>query len=180
MLGDVTLTDERVAEMVKNLTGSVPDELAITPEKDPWSITFTAELPVDVRMDDQGFKIMIRGKRFTRSDQEIRKVIEISASYKVEQAGDGAKLTRQGDLQVDFVGVPRLNVSQVAMKTFIRKKFESLLKPEIVTEGLALPNRWKDVGKFRLEQLHCDDGWLALSWRQPSPAPPAPEVASAN
>jgi hypothetical protein len=177
MLGDVTLTDVRVAEMVKDLTGSVPDELAITQEKDPWSITFVPELPVEVRMDDQSFKIVIRGKRFTRSDQEIRRLIEISASYKVEKTPEGAKLTRQGDLDVNFVGLSRLSVAQVTMKTFIRKKFESLLKAEIVSDGLALPGRWKDVGKFRLDQLYCDDGWLALSWLQPKPTP---QVAAAQ
>jgi len=37
-----TLTDEQLANLVEKLTGRVPDELKITQEKDPWSITFPA------------------------------------------------------------------------------------------------------------------------------------------
>ncbi len=174
VLGGVTLTDERLAEIIKEVTGKVPEELAITEEDDPWSITFASELPVEVRFHAQTVQITIRGKRFTRSDQEIRKLVEISAAYSIEKLPDRARLVRQGDVQIDFAGRAKLSTSDIAMKTFMKKKFEGLFKPEIVSEGLALPKRWKSIGKLKLEQLTCDKGWLALGWLKP-PAPPAPD-----
>jgi len=166
-LGGVTLTDERLVELVERLTGAVPDELAITEEDDPWSITFVSERPLEARFDEQSFTIFIRGKRFTRGETEVKKSIQISSTYKVAKTPEGAKLTRQGDVTVEFSGSKRLSASQVAMKTFVKKRFEALFKQEIVSDGIELPGRWQQAGKMTLQQLHCDDGWLALGWHQP-------------
>jgi hypothetical protein len=47
MLGGFTLTDERLEQIIRDdLQAEVPEELKITPDKDPWSITFTDETPV--------------------------------------------------------------------------------------------------------------------------------------
>lgn len=181
VLGGVTLTDERLVEIVKDLTGKVPEELVITQDDDPWSITFASELPIEARFGPRTAKITVRGKRFTRGDQEIRRPIEISAIYNIEKLPDRAKLVRQGDVQIDFVGRAKLGASDIAMKTFMKKKFEGLFKPEIVSEGLTLPKRWQNIGKLKLEQLTCDKGWLALGWHKPpAPAPAETRVASSN
>ena len=59
--GGVTLDDEQAAQLVEDLTGSVPDELVITEDSDPWSIRFASEVPVQVRMDDKTFTLSICG-----------------------------------------------------------------------------------------------------------------------
>jgi hypothetical protein len=104
--------------------------------------------------------------------------LEISATYAVEKMPDRARLVRQGDVQVDFVGRTKLSASDVAMKTFMKKKFDGLFKPEIVSEGLALPERWKSIGKLQLQQLGCEQGWLALGWLKPPAAATETRVAS--
>jgi hypothetical protein len=167
VLGGVTLTDEGLAEMIEELTGKVPEELAVTDESDPWSITFASELPIEARFDAQTVKILIRGKRFGRGDQEVRKMLEISATYAIEKMPDRARLVRQGDVQVDFVGRQSLSASDIAMKSFMKRKFDGLFKPEIVSEGLVLPERWKGLGKLQLQQLDCENAWLALGWLKP-------------
>jgi len=177
VLGGITLTDEGLAKMIEDLTGKVPEELAVTDESDPWSITFASELPIEARFDAQTVKILIRGKRFGRGDQEVRKLLEISASYTIEKLPDRARLVRQGEVQVEFVGRQSLSTSDIAMKSFMKKKFDGLFKPEIVSEGLVLPERWKGMGKLQLQQLGCDDAWLALGWLKP---PAAAEVQVAR
>ncbi len=179
VLGGVTLTDVRLAEMIKEATGKVPDELAIKDENDPWSITFTSELPIEARFSGQTVKISIRGKRFGRGDQEVRRLMEISATYTIEKLPDRARLVRQGDVQVEYLTRTSQGAPDLAMKTFMKKKFEGLFKEEIVSEGLALPERWKSIGKLQLQQLGCDQGWLALGWLKP-PAAAEPQVASNN
>jgi hypothetical protein len=177
VLGGVTLTDESLAEMIQELTGKVPEELAVTQDSDPWSITFTSELPIQARFADQTVKILIRGKRFGRGDQEVRKLLEISATYAIERLPDRAKLVRQGDVQIEFVGRQKLGASDIAMKSFMKTKFDGLFKPEIVSEGLALPERWQGMGKLQLQQLDCDQAWVALGWLKP-PAVEETRVAS--
>ena len=83
--GGVTLTDERLQEIIENLTGDVPEELAIGQDDDPWSITFAKERPIEARFEDQSFTVWIRGTRFSRGDQEVKRSLVISAKYKMEK-----------------------------------------------------------------------------------------------
>ncbi len=166
--GGLTLTDERMADIVEKLTGNVPDELKIGQENDPWSITFAAERPVDVTFQDSVATVCIRGKRFTRGDQEVRDNIEISTAYRLEKTPTGSRMTRVSDVNIEYVGKKQLTVAQVTMKTFLKKKFENLFKPQTESDGVELPGRWGKPGKLRLDQLICDDGWLALGWFHPN------------
>ena len=175
VVGGVTLTDEKLADMLKEGTGKVPDELQISPDKDPWSITFPSEQPVSVVLDPAGITIAIQGRRFTRGDQEIRNPMRITAKYKYEKTAQGMKLTRAAeDLEVDYINIKgSQTVSQVAFRTFVRRKFEALLKPEIGPRGLTLPGKWEKAGQLELEQLLIKDGWIALGWKLPAAAPPS-------
>jgi len=175
VLGGVTLTDVRLVELIKVLTGKPPEGLG----DEPWSITFQSELPIEARFTARTAKITIRGKRFAREEQEIRRPVEFSAVYAIEKLPDRARLVRQGDVQIDFPGRQTLSTSDIAKKSFMKKKFETLFKPEIVSEGLVLPKRWASIGKLKLEQLVCDKGWLALGWLKP-PAPAATETRVAS
>ena len=167
--GGVTLTDERLQEIVQNLTGDVPEELAIGQDDDPWSITFAKERPIEARFEQQGFTVWIRGTRFSRGDQEIKRSLVISAKYKMEKGASGIKMNREGEVAVEFAkSSGTQSVQQVTMRTFMKKKFEKLFKPEIVSDGLALPGNFQGTGKFRLQQMQCAEGWLALGWQQPA------------
>ncbi len=167
--GGVTLTDERLQEIIENLTGDVPEELAIGQDDDPWSITFAKERPIEARFEEQGFTVWIRGTRFTRGDQEVKRSLVISAKYKMEKGAYGIKMNRDGEVAVEFAkSSGTQSVQQVTMRTFMKKKFEKLFKPEIVSDGLALPGNFQGGGKFRLQQMQCAEGWLALGWQQPA------------
>ena len=170
-LGGVTLTDVRMAEIAKELTGEVPPELQPGPDNEPWSITFATEQPVVLNFADGKLSVAISGRRFTRSDQEIRSAVTISATYKLKQTNTGSKLTRQGDVEVEFTNNPgQLSVTQVAFKTFLRKKFESLFKEEAVSDGLKLPGRFEKVGALKLVQMASENDWLTLGWDMPKAA----------
>ncbi len=168
VIGGETLTDERLAELMEEYTGSVPEELQIGPDKDPWSITFASEHPISAGFTGQTCTVTIRGRRFTRGDQGINNSMEISATYTIEKTPAGAKLTRQGEVAAEYTTPGRQSVQQIAFKTFLRKKFDALFKQEVATEGLKLPGRWERAGKLRLDHLDADKGWLALGWLQPS------------
>lgn len=168
ILGGLTLTDEKLAELLQETTGNVPEELRITEDKDPWSITFSDVRPISVVFTGNTVTIAIHGKRFTRGDQEIKRNMLISAKYKLEPSGNGSKLTREGDVNVEYVDIKgQLSISQVGFKTFLRSKFSSLFKPEIANDGLKLPGRWERAGKLVLRQMEADKGWLTLGWEQP-------------
>lgn len=171
-IGGLELTDEKLAEMMQEATGSVPEELQITEDKEPWSITFAENFPVSAAFDGNQVRLAVRANRFTRGrnedgtvDQETKGLVEISATYAIEKTDAGATLTRQGDLNVDFIGEERLSAAQVGTKTFLRRKFGSLFKPEFAGEGLKLKGRWENVGTLKLSDVKADKGWIVAAWR---------------
>jgi hypothetical protein len=169
LIGGETLSDVRLANLMEELTGEVPEQLQLKPENDPWSITFAGTQPVRVRLDDQQARIAVIGSRFTRGVQEIHEPIEIAAAYRIEKTPDGARFTRQGDVEINFLALERLSVGQVAFKKFMQTKFDAIFKQEIVGKGLQLEGRWEKAGPLHLQQLVCDGGWAVLGWDAPPP-----------
>jgi len=172
-IGGIELTDERLAEMLQETTGNVPEELQITEDKEPWSITFAEHYPVATQFDGDQVKVYLRANRFTRGrnedgtvDTEVKGLVEISANYTIEKTDVGATLHRQGEVNVDFVGQEKLSAAQVATKTFLRRKFSSLFKPEFVGEGLKLKGRWERAGRLALREIKADKGWISVGWQQ--------------
>jgi len=172
-LGGVKLTDERLVELLKERDAEIPEELKITPDTDPWSITFDYQSPIQVVFDNDTVKIGIRGRQFTRGDSEVNRTIAISADYKIEKGESGTLLTRTGDVVVDFPTQQRLGPLDLTAKTFLRKKFEAVFKQEIVGEGIKLEGQWEKAGTLRISSLDVSPGWFVGSWRLESPTPTA-------
>jgi len=166
-LAGMTLTDERLVQLLEDAKREVPAELQIGPEKDPWSITFAWQQPVTVVFHGDQVVVSVRGRRFSRGDQQLNKLMNISATYRLEKTPTGARLVRQGDVDVNYPGREdqRQGVREVAFKTFMRTKFDALFKPEIVGEGITLPGRWEKAGKLQLHELVAQNGWLSLGWQ---------------
>ena len=167
-IAGLTLTDERIAELTEELTGSIPDELQISDERDPWSISFDWQQPVTVAFDNESVTIAIRGRKFTSGERTLRKVMEMSATYTMKTTPNGVRLNRVGDIEVSFPTNregARLRPLDRVFKTLMEKKFAGVFKPEIQGEGFQLPGRFQEVGTIRLKDLKSDGGWLSLGWK---------------
>lgn len=174
ILGGVTLTDERLEKIIREELGAeVPEELKVTEDKDPWSITFTSEAPVRAVFGEGTVMLAIRGRRFTRGEQGINEPIEISSLYKVEKTQNGSKLTRQGGVEVKFLQrMGQLGAQQIAFKTFLTRKFEAMFKPEIVSDGIVLRGQLAKAGKLRVQEMSMGKGWAVLGWNLVPPTTP--------
>ena len=60
-----------------------------------------------------------------------------------------------------------LTSQQVAQRTLLRRRFDTLFEPEFKSEGLKLGGQWESLGPLPLVQLVCDNGWLVLGWKLP-------------
>src|SRR5262249_17482861 len=113
--------------------------------------------------------------RYTSGDRDFR-AMNVTAEYKFEQTPPGVKLVRQGELTIlppNFQPGQRLSPQQLSWKTTLAKKFGRMFEPEIKSEGLVLPGRWRDAGRLDLKQLQTSGGWIALAWIESGvPAPP--------
>ena len=167
-IAGLTLTDERIVKLMEEMKLDVPEELQITEDDAPWSISFDWNQPVTVEFDNQAMKVSVRGRRFTSGERKLDKVMEMSATYHMETLPQGVVLTRQGDVEVAFPGYKEganLNATDLIFKTLMQQKFSQLFKPVIEGEGFKLPGRFSELGVIRLNSLSTQDGWLSLGWK---------------
>ncbi|MEQ8787058.1 MAG: hypothetical protein RIC55_12190 [Pirellulaceae bacterium] len=167
LIGGETLSDARLAKLLEDLTGEVPEQLQLNAENEPWSITFAGTQPIRVRFDDSEARIAVVGSQFTRGAQEIDEPIEIAAVYRIEKTPQGAKFTRQGDVEINFLALESLSVGQVAFKKFMQTRFDAIFKEEVVGKGIELEGRFKKIGRLHLQQIACDGGWAVFGWQAP-------------
>ena len=102
VLGGVTLTDERLVEIIKDATGKVPEELAITEEDDPWSITFASELPIEVRF-----------QRANREDHDPRQTVHAGRPGDPQAGGDLRRLLHRETAGPGAAGAARRRADRV-------------------------------------------------------------------
>ena len=178
LVGGMYLSDERLVELMRKLEMEIPDELTITPDKEPWAMTFTQRLPFSARFADDTVTLAIRGSQFRRGGpadgQVLDRPMEISATYQLAVGQLGARLTRQGEVNVDFLRVQdgqlvrdegRLSATQIGFRTFMRRKFEAMFKSEIASQGLTLPEQLQErLGQLRLAAVSARDGWVLAGW----------------
>ena len=176
ILGGVKLTDEGLVELLEQRGKEIPAELQITDDKDPWSITFDYIRPIEVRFEEGQVAVSIRGRQFTRGETAINKTVKIGAVYNISKGKTGAKLVRDGDVNLEFLRMKKLGAREIAFKTFMVKKFDAIFEKEIVGEGLKMQGEWEKLGPLPLSLLSSDKGWLSMGWNIPSQA----EVASSQ
>ena len=78
------------------------------------SWAFSSSRPISVEFRKDQLTIAIRGRRFTEGERVISTPIRIAGTYRVEKVGGGTKLTRVGDVSIDFIGRTTLNARQIA------------------------------------------------------------------
>jgi hypothetical protein len=193
-LSGYEMTDVRLEKLIRDeLKTELPEELRVTlddgtldPDKEPWSIIFAKELPVQARFQNGGLSLAIRADGFTRGEGDepgtykpaLTELVEIAADYKIEKTDVGATLRREGDVQVRFPN--RANPDQITVRdnatvTFMRRKFRSLFKEEFVGQGIKLKDRWERAGTLGLREIKSEGAWLSLGWQMGDAQPAGAE-----
>jgi hypothetical protein len=130
---------------------------------EPWSITMAGYHPVVVEFDDQLIRFRIRTTRLDRGDQALDQSASIEASYKPIIQNGGIQLQRVGDVTIDFVGRAQSGLRGVTMRSFLRKKFDSVFKQELFETPLRPTDRLPSNIPLSLVDVQVDDGWLQAS-----------------
>ncbi len=168
-------------EMERDLTkafGKLPKRIEEKKGDDPAGIiTFARQRPFTIDIEDGAFvTVTLRADKFEGGDKELP-AFNISARYKLERDGEVLKAIRQGELEVvppDFVpGEGKMSGAEAAAANNLRKRFDKVFEPEIVTDPLVLPGNWRKAGVMGLEVVDTTGDWIRLGWnRTGRPAPP--------
>ena len=76
-----------------------------------------------------------------------------------------------------YVNRKGLGVPQIAIKTMLLKKFNSLYKSNLQVQQIVLPERWQQAGNLKIKNSSAMAGWLILSWAMDPSQPASPKVA---
>jgi hypothetical protein len=156
-----TLTRDYVEKWLARNNQPVPEELQDEEQRD-WAITLDTERPMYVTFADGGFVFQLRGTEW-KSGDSIYPAMNVTAKYKLELTPNGIKAVRQGDIEIyppEFQPGDTLTGQQTALKRILTRRFEKILKPEIVGEGIQLKGRLASYGKLFVRAFDSQDGWL--------------------
>jgi hypothetical protein len=180
LLSGVTMRQKEVEAQMIEWRGELPEQLKSDDDRE-WEIQLASSRPLSVRFAADGVQITLRGRRYTAGDMSIP-AMDVTADYKAEISGNGSKLVRRGELQIfpaGFVpGKSTLKIKEIGWRDKLRKRFGKIFEPEIKSEGLVLPGRWREAGRLDLKQLQTASGWLVLAWVEsgvPAPADKKPD-----
>jgi hypothetical protein len=175
-LGGMTVRDETLQSILKDLLGHVPEEFKPDENDQPWAITFAADVPITFDFLDNQFRITVRGRRFIRGENSYP-AMDVTVVYKIVHEGGVFKAVRQGNLEIfppDFVPGKgaRLSGRQLVIRDLIARRFGKVFKEELVGKGIDLPGNWKKGGRLMPSSMTCRDGWMSIGWVQvAAPAP---------
>jgi hypothetical protein len=161
LVGGKTITSDQMREELKGLPAGVELDTEGLDEED-WSVTLPRTRPIAVEFADGRATVVLRGRRFTRGDQEIRRSIDARATYEPVAGPNGVVLRRVGEVEIVFPGAQNLSASDIAFKVFLQKRLERAFPAEVGADGLALPGDSPLAGRARIDEFVPQDGWLAL------------------
>ena len=141
-----------------------------TTDQDRFEIDFSNVRPIICELREQTVRIGIRGNRFSQGDRELRRAVEITATYLPERRSDGAVvLVRRGDVAVDFPGTRRLSVQQVAIRTSIQKLFADRFPAKLLDRPIVMLDTVQIAslrGKsYSPTLIDSRDGWISIAIR---------------
>jgi hypothetical protein len=178
-LGGMTVTDETLQSILKDLLGRVPEEFKPDENEQPWAINFAADVPITFEFLDNQFRITVRGRRFIRGDNSYP-AMDATAVYKIVHEGTTFKAVRQGALEIfppDFAPGKRLSGRQLMIRDLIARRFGKVFKEELVGNGIELPGNWKQGGRLMPTSMTCRNGWMSIGWVRVAQAPTPTKTA---
>lgn len=128
-------------------------------------ITFADFRPVVFEARDNHIRFGLRGTQFSDGEREINRPLEIAATYVPEQRDGFTVLSRQGEVSVDFPGLQRLGVTEIALRRSIQRRFGKLFPPTMFDEPIVLPPSVPGDRSLRVTDLTAREGWLTIQFR---------------
>jgi hypothetical protein len=173
LLAGQTLQEEDVRKAALDVLGEVPERLQPKADEPPWSITFERQRPITVELDGNQARVTLRGREFRSEDRSIERMV-ISAAYRLALGPGGIQATREGEIEVlpaevaSGEGRRVISPAEAPLVTKLKRRFENVFEPELVSEGLELPGKWEKAGRLKLVHVSAEKGWLSLDWDQES------------
>ena len=165
VLGGREIRNQDLAAFARQFGAKELAALQQSAEEEDWSITMAPYHPFELNFEDNEIQFILRLIRITRGDQELRDAATVTANYRLETTSDTIQLRRVKDVEIEFARSSG-SLRSVAIRSFLRDKFEAVFKEDLLPEPVSLSKVWPaGIPKFMLDQVIADEGWLQLTLR---------------
>ncbi|MFG0256072.1 MAG: hypothetical protein ACF787_13415 [Rhodopirellula sp. JB053] len=140
------------------------------PSEEDFEVDLHSFRPVFVEADNQTLRIGLRGTRFAQGDREIKRTLEVAATYRPVIGEDSTMwLIRDDEVDLSFPGTRRLTISQTAIKTNMEKSFNDLFPNELLHRSFPLPETIKLPAlagrELKVHAIDLTNGWISIAVR---------------
>lgn len=170
VLAGRTVTGQELDRLLAETGREPPAESEESDESSQFEIDFSGYRPVICELRDQTVRIGIRGTRFHQGDRELKRPLEITATYLPTTVDSGEmRLVRTGEISVDFPGTRRLTVEQIAVRRTLQRLFAKRFPESLLDRPIEAPPRIEHPqirGRmFYPSLIDAQDGWLSIAVR---------------
>lgn len=170
VLAGRTMSEAKLDELLSSAGIEPQSDSAEPADEPPFEIDFARSQPIVFEARDQRIRIGVRGTRFAQGRRELKRAMEISATYQAAADENGRiVLMRQPEVNVDFPGSSRLTVTQVSLRQTIKQKFDAVFPETMLHRSLEVP---EDVSIESLRgrvfvptSVNANNGWLTVALR---------------
>lgn len=159
LLVDRVLRSNQLDDYVLQFADEVPKELVEESQKENWQVYFRSFRPVDIRFENGQITLAISTTKLI-GNRSVEKPATIKATFTPAIDSGQVKLVRDGELDIDIGGG---GTQGTALRSVVRAKFDSILKPEIVLPIDQLKKQYPKTANLVISQINADHGWLQIS-----------------
>lgn len=173
-----TFSNEELAEEFGSISGESPETLQDKPgagKDESFSITFANIRPIQIEFENNGFRVVVSGRRFAQGDKKINEGLKIILRFKVMRVDGKLKLVRDGEAEIDYLPDAPKRPATVAFRSFLIGKLNP--QDDVEELELELPDNLIPIDEVEalqdskvakamlLTQCRAENGWLYLGWK---------------
>lgn len=177
-----TFSNAELAEEIGEMFGQTPEgfgpgdaDKANEAEEEPFSITFSSVRPIQFEFEDQGFSVVVAGRRFSQGDKKINEPLNIIFRFRIVNQNGQLKLVRNGDVDFSYEDPTKTTPKIVGFRSFLDGRLnrgpDAAEQKPIDLPANLLPldkiEALKDspiAARLRLVQFRSENGWLYIGW----------------
>ncbi|OYP37527.1 hypothetical protein [Rhodopirellula sp. MGV] len=134
---------------------------------EPFEIDFDRSRPIIFEARDGKLVVGIRGTRFSQGSRELRRPLEIIATYQPAKTDTGeVVLERIDEVEINFPGTKRLSVAQTGIRSSIKQGFAEAFPQALLNQAIRIPEYAKlpafAGAAYRVKAIEATDGWLTV------------------
>ncbi len=174
LLAGRTMTQTELQRLAER-SGRASSQAAATKQEDAdesdepseFEIDFDQSRPIVFEARDGLVRIGIRGTRFKQGKRELKKQLEIAATYRPIKTVDGVVLLdRVGEAEIKFPGTKRLSTLQAGIRGSIKRGLADSFPQTLMDQPWKVPSSVEApaiAGRtYRPRHFEAQNGWLTL------------------